>query len=324
MGQTLIDSGRSEIGWSHYSAFAKCLHYGALLNAGHRDTSDPLVKGTLLHVGLAHLHARWQAQQEKRDPEEFYFPEAAMAEWCRIHPEGQPFLGLITEVFRRYVARYPEPPGRILGVEMLIRAVLGTVNGKWGLWTLAQGTEGFNRSWRAGQYIPKSHLGGYIEPTTLDMPGHRNHGEPIMLTRRIDLAIQDRAGIVHVIDHKGTSGDTSRARARSYAMSGEFPATRTLCSQLWDGRFGQASLNLVQNVPPWSVGRHAVPFTPWRDARFAGMIHRLAHVIAQLQRDVPDPHDWPMAQVETVCVSRYGGECHFYEACMLGPAGLNG
>jgi hypothetical protein len=327
MSQLLIDSGRSEVGWSWYGNYSRCLAYGAYTDAGYGDTSDPLVRGTLLHVGLAHQHVHWQCTQERRDPEAYYRPEAAMEEWCRRHPEGARHLAQIIDVLRRYLAKYPEAPGRILGVEMLVRGVLGTRGGAWGLWTLAEGQEWFGQPWRAGQPLPKAYLGGDITPSVIAVPGAAADGQPIMLTRRVDLVLEDRARVVRVWDWKGTSGDVSRSRARKYAMSGEFPATRTLCSQLYDGRFGGISLGLIQNVPPFSVGRHPVPATPWRDARFAGMIHRLAHTITQLKRDCPTPFDYPMAQHELVCTARYGvdgGECWFMDACMLGPAGLPG
>lgn len=321
----LIDSGRSEVGWSFYGNYSKCLHYGALIESGIDDHAEPLVCGSLGHTGMAHMMRRWQAKQQKEDPERWYPIEAAMEEWCRRYPHGAQYLGQMIDTVRRYLARNPEPPWRIVGVEMLLRGVIGHRDGHWGLWTIVDDDLWFNRDWRAGQKLPRAVLGGEVTPTCIDMPGSTQHGMPIMLTRRIDMATMDRAGVYHVKDWKFVGGDTGKGKAEKYAMDGQFPATRTLCSQLWDGRWGSVTLGLIQRIKPWAIGHHTVPYTPWRDQFFCRNIYRLAHIIAQLRRDEPDPHAWPFAQHEQVCVSRYGddgGKCFFYKACMLGPGGL--
>lgn len=200
--RVLIDTGMSARGWSYYGNFVRCPHLFALTRlAGLQDTSDALVKGTMGHVTQAHLHARWMAQQSGQDPNVYYTPEDALWEWVMHHPEGRPFHPLMLEVFRRYVARYPEPPGRILGVEHLVRGVVGFKGGAFGLWTLAD-ADPFDLSWRAPGPPPRHISGVEIMPVCVTVPGSPIDGEPIMVTKRIDLTVQDKAGLVYPWDHK--------------------------------------------------------------------------------------------------------------------------
>jgi hypothetical protein len=318
--QHLLDAGASEIGWSYYGDAFKCLHlFGLKRYTQLPDDSAGRTRGSLGHTGMAHLYARWQARQMKKDPDVFYDVEPAMAEWCRRHPEGAEWLPLMTEILRRYMARYPEAPGRIMGVEMPIRGVLGTREGRWGLWVLASGST-FDRSWRPGQPLPAAHIGGLIAPALLEMPGHVRHQEPIMITRRIDVSIQYGTS-VDIMDHKFLASGVGPARARAYTMDGQFAVSRIFGQQLYGLGFGKATLNLVQTTDPFTVGRPHLPPTPHRDGRFAFMLHRKAHEIAQLERDELDVHDWPMTQHESVCDDKYSG-CAGKEACAFGAAGL--
>jgi hypothetical protein len=320
----LIDTGPSGNGWSFYGDFHLCMHYGALARiASIPDMSEPLVKGTMGHILQAHQHARWQAEQERTDPDAFYPPEMALDIWLMQHPEGLPFRDVMIETFRRYMARYPDPPGRVIGVETPVKAVFGTMEGVWGLWAVhPTWHDWFTRAWRPGDPLPWGAVGKVIEPTLLDLPRSPNHQAPVIVTRRIDLVISDRAGRIYAWDHKHKARVTGQD-ARDYAMDGQFATTRVMAAQIWGSRFEQATLNLIQVGEPWTVKRPTVPATPWRDGLFAGMLWRKAMEIEQLLVDEPDPHKWPMAQHEQICKRRYGrdgGLCAFWEACAKGPA----
>lgn len=327
MSRLLIDAGPSLRGWSYYGDFFRCRHLWALKRLAHvPENADPLTRGSMGHVGLAHHFARGMAKQRGTDPDMYYTPEGAVEEWCARHPEGIPHFSRVIEVTRRYIARHPEMPGTIVGVEHQVVAVLGTHASRgWGLWVI--GTEGaasvdFGLSWRPDQPRPRAVLdGAEVEPTLLVMPGHRDHGAPILLTRRIDLSVADRAGIVMAWDHKVVAQAPSKDRAKKYSMDGQFAVTRIMASQMFP-RFAGAKLNLVQSQEPWNIGLLPVPPTPWRDGRFAVDLYRAAHEIAQLERDEPNPHNWPMAQHELVCAPRYGdhGLCPMYDACAFGAS----
>jgi len=63
----LLDAGSSgPQGWSSRERQLRCPKRGGLAKAGipSSRTSDPLVKGSLVHIGLAHYYARVQADQQ--------------------------------------------------------------------------------------------------------------------------------------------------------------------------------------------------------------------------------------------------------------------
>ena len=320
--KVLLDTGPSERGWSYWGDAFRCMHLFALKRlGGYSDVGDPLIRGSLGHVGLAHFYARWMAKQNREDPDIFYEPEEALWQWSLRHPEGQPHLQRMNECVRRYIAKYPEPPGRILGVEHPLCGVVGYLeDGRFGLWALPVG-EIVRLSWRYGDPWPRAAVGQLVSPATVNMPGAPQHGEPIIVTKRFDLTIADKAGRIYVWDHKCTASDVSSARERKYRMDGQFAVTRILASQVYGERFAQATLNLVQTEEPWKVVRPTIQPTPWRDALFPRMVLKKAHDIAQATRDEPNPHFWEMAQHELACWHRYGA-CPFLETplCSHGPS----
>lgn len=282
----LLDTGPSDRGWSFYGDAFRCLHLFALKRlAGLVEDADALTQGSMGHVGMAHRLARFQMLQEGKDPELYYPPEEAIRQWSYVHPEGVRFVDGMVETYRRYAALHPEAPGRVLGVETPVAGVVGwhCATNEWGLW-----------------------LEGSARPATLDVPGHPEHGIPIRITKRFDAVVADRSGAVHIWDHKFTAASVSKSRVLKYSMDGQFAITRLLGRQLFGAHFGLVMLHLVQRVAPFGMHFGPVQATPWRDAQFATNLYRMAHTIAQLQRDEPDPHRWPMAQHELVCSSRYG------------------
>lgn len=134
MSRILLDTGPSPRGWHRLEAFLRCprlfaLGYGrsgespelAAANLARFPPTLPLVRGSIAHVGLAHLYARWAASIEGQDPEVFYRPHEAM----RIVAEkygslGAELLGPVTELMKAYCARYPKETFKVVGVEKLL------------------------------------------------------------------------------------------------------------------------------------------------------------------------------------------------------------
>lgn len=324
MSLQTVDTEPTERGWSHYySDFFRCRHLWALRRLVQTPTgSEAQVRGAMGHVGLAHHYARAQAQQQGRDPNTLYTPEGAVSQWCAQNPEGIPSFNRITEMLRRYSAQVPLGAEQVHAVARAEVACLGVHEGGkgWGLWVVEGNGAPFNRTWRVGTPLPRAKLdGAEVRPTLLNMPGHPDHGAPIVLTHRFDVALEAPSGNVVVLDHKCVSQSPSKSRAKQYSMDGQFAVTRIMASQVFS-RFTGAEINFVQTQEPWKVDRIPVPPTPWRDGRFAVDLHRAAHELAQLERDEPDPHQWPMAQHEQVCAPRYGdqGLCPLYDACAFG------
>lgn len=321
----LLDTGRSPRGWSWYAPYFRCMHLGALLHLASLDErSDALIRGTMVHIGLGHLHLCWWYEQV-RQPNPYYTPEDAIRAWCEQHPEGSPFLDETIECVRRYAARYPQAPGRIVGIEFGGAAVLGTVQGVWQLWVLNDActaeVEQALRDQRAPQGTLLNRANEEIAWTPLNMPGHPEHGHPIPITRKLDMAFEDGRKRVHVYDWKSTRGEMGKSRAKKYAMDGQFAVSRIFAEQHFGAAMDGCWLALIQTEDPWKVSKHPVPLTPHRDALFPTMLFHKAHEIARWQRDEPDPHRWPMAQHESVCTSAYEKRgCVAMDVCSMGAS----
>jgi len=323
-GSLLIDAGRSSSGWSRIGTFFRCpqlFAYGERLGL-EMIPASALTRGSMGHVMQAHQHAIWGAKQRgvwvddewHEDPLIFLSPEEAVKAWCELNG-GHEHLDRMIETFRRYMAGYPEPPGRVVAVEYPITAVLGEKGGSWGLWVVAHEEAGFDRS----EPEVKAWNGDVIKVSPLDCPGHPNSGKAIVLTRRLDLSIEDSAGRIFIWDHKHQAQVQPNRSVDGYAIDGGFAAFRIMGKQMYTDKFGGVALNLIQTQAPWRVARPMVPATPHRDGHFAQMLWQAEHQLARLDRDNPDHWSWPKVQHETACVTRYG-PCRGLRHCFYGEA----
>ena len=309
----LIDAGKSERGWSRIGQFMKCPQLFAYTN--RLDLSmipaSALTRGSIGHILQAHQHAIWGAKQGGcyvgdewiTDPSDVLPPEDAAIEYCNKEGQGHEHLERMVETFRRYMSRYPEPPGTIVAVEYPITGMLGHLDGEWGLWAVTPETE------------------SRIEPTPLDCPGHEDHGKPLTLTRRLDLVIKDRSDRVYVWDHKHQARVEPGRSVDAYAIDGGFSAFRILGKQIWGPNTGVA-LNLIQTQGPWRVARPTFPATPHRDTHFAQMLWRAEHEIARLDVSGTPLWEWPKSQHETTCYGRYGA-CSGIKLCFYGESEIS-
>jgi hypothetical protein len=248
-----------------------------------------------------------------------------MAEWCERNGKGHEHSDRMLETFRRYLAKHPEAPGRILAVEYPITAVLGFSGGpgqNWGLWVVDP-AEASKLSTPVESI--KGFQGTTIYPTPLDCPGHQGHGLPIFMSRRLDLAIADSANRAWIWDHKNTAFVKASA-TDAYSIDGGFAAFRIMGQQVWHGREGQAAfagltVNLIQTAAPWRVLRATVPPTPHRDGHYANMLWRAEHEIARLDVEGLSPWHWPKMQAESQCMGRYG-PCAGLDLCRYGESAV--
>tara|TARA_R110002020_G_scaffold225717_8_gene435852 strand:+ start:5746 stop:6603 length:858 start_codon:yes stop_codon:yes gene_type:complete len=277
------------------------------------------------HVMQAHLHAIWGAQQGGcwagdewiDDPDSLLSPEDAVVAWCDLYG-GHEYLDRLLETYRRYVAKHPEPPGRILGVEFEIFGVLGwRIKGdekSWGLWALDP------QSKVPDLHKPHDELvgahGTTVVPTPLDCPGHKDHGNPVYISRRIDLAIHSR-GQSWIWDHKHQARVQPGRSIDAYAIDGGFSAFRILGKQLYPD-FGGLILNLIQTQDPWKVARPSVPPTPHRDNHMGALLWRAEHDLARLDQEKLNHWEWPKSMNEVSCYGRYG-PCGGLDLCAFGP-----
>lgn len=122
---TIIDSGPSARGWSYYTTFLRCpmlfywRHVYARRDAlGWNDTTRPLARGTIFHVGLAHHYARMWATANGKDPAKILAPQDAIDEMARrIGPVGQEMLPVASGMLDAYWRTYPTESFAVVSVE---------------------------------------------------------------------------------------------------------------------------------------------------------------------------------------------------------------
>lgn len=129
MTKILIDAGPSEHGWHALESFLKCPQlYSYKYNlAVDFPPSDPLVKGSLVHVGLAHHYARKRALDSGGDPNQYYTPIEAM-ELVSAKPEwkglGHKHLADCVAAVTAYQAYYGVEKFKVLHVEEQFEALI--------------------------------------------------------------------------------------------------------------------------------------------------------------------------------------------------------
>lgn len=82
MERKILYTGPSTRGWHRLQTFIECEQRFAWSyldpNKAQESPSPPLIRGTLVHIGLAHYYARMRESQQQRDPDVFYPPQEAI------------------------------------------------------------------------------------------------------------------------------------------------------------------------------------------------------------------------------------------------------
>lgn len=129
----LLDPGPSERGWHRIQNVLRCARLYAWKHESEelpRKDSPPLIRGSLLHAGLAHLYIRQQAAAEGRDPDEWYTPRQAVvaAAQERNSPEWDRMVGPVRQALAQYIDNWSARDSlewKVLFVEHELRARLG-------------------------------------------------------------------------------------------------------------------------------------------------------------------------------------------------------
>lgn len=117
MKKILLNAGPSRAGWHRLETFLVCpalfaykyRQGGAGIDAATGRVHEPLVRGSIVHVGLAHLYARMRAAQRRQDPDVYYTPAEAMRRVApTFGPMGAAMLPIAEMTFAGYVDRYAE------------------------------------------------------------------------------------------------------------------------------------------------------------------------------------------------------------------------
>jgi hypothetical protein len=291
--RTLIDPGPSPRGWHRLETFLQCPQRYAFkyvagatgtdgLDAPTPATAYPLALGSLAHVGLAHHYTRMQARQRGRDPDAWHEPLDAVRELARRKSLVEPGNGTVWD-------------------DALGKALTVTRN-----------------------YI--EHYAGRDDFTVLSvedvweirypLPVPIRKGETdVLLTARVDLVQQDRAGKVWFTDHK-TSAKITSDHARFYGISGQLINYRHIGRAVFGERFGGVMVNLVQTAFP-GFSRVVLDPAPALSEKFPRIVADAETGIARMEAEGRAVADWPAAASELVCWHRYG-PCAHIDRCKWG------
>lgn len=352
MERILIDAGMSAAGWSYWAAPFTCdmLHaFRQLIPSRGSGSTDAQTRGSMVHVGLAHLHARWGARQpggvlvgtadgpiRVESPDELYEPEEAVATWVSKYGAGEDEMPRTIEALRRYAARNPEPPrGLIFAIEYPMRGVLGMKAGRFGLWAVSE----VDIPTKDPNVVICLGIRDGARVTPCIPPGWPK--QTVEITRRADLIMVDSSGEVDVVDHKSAARAMKARAIDEYGMEGGWAAMRILTRQTFDGvRYeasgggarlgltmtyrGKLTLNMIETLEPWSLVKAPLPGCPWADGQFADDLWRTAARLGQHLAEKLDPWRYPKVRSHTVCFAHYDrGDgrrvCPYLERCQRGP-----
>lgn len=261
---------------------------GGLVSPPMRGEGEPsaweLIRGTMVHIGLAHHYARKRAQQQgdTETYERLYPPLEAMQ---ALHAEEKPLAhfddrwnwdnALIVgeNVLKKYMQRYAFERARVEIVEEVFIMELGA-----------------NKA-----------------PYTL----------------RLDLGLRDSANKVWMVDHKTTTSirpDT----AWGYALSTQFQAYAIAGRAVYGGAYGGVIANLIECPEPEDTVTPPVFVRPDMVAVpgfLYGFAERISEIWERMQKRYASglpPEKWPKNPGARTCKA-YGRICPHYAACVSTP-----
>jgi len=129
MEKQILVTGPSPRGWHRLQQVLECpakYAWGYLDPDKKRVERDPLVKGSLIHLGLAHHYQRMMEVQQGRDPDVYYTPKAAIQVYADIAKGlSEKWMSLACDVMDSYLERYKDEHWEILAVESLADGQVG-------------------------------------------------------------------------------------------------------------------------------------------------------------------------------------------------------
>lgn len=370
-----IDAGPSPFGGSRIGTFIKCPQLFAWqFEAGIAMGNQYLEWGSLGHEYEAHLFARWGAEQGGvlvglsestsrwpaplgyvEDLEQLLTATQACQEWCRRRDLWRDF-GEVTAAWAELLDRFPNPPGRITGVEIPITMVVGETDQQgFGLYVVEadrdvriplQGkpVEGESVMKRRGWIDPRIfdgvrwihvQTGEEVYPCLLNMTGHPEHGRPILTTKRLDATMERRRYGVwspEVWDAKMLAVVEPRKAEGAYRVDMSFGIYRAIGEQVWPGVFDDKAVvvHMVQKRARAKNGRLAferVSVPPAREIlrrlprRILDAEHRLALIQLETLNGSRTVDEWDAAMNSDLspCDGRYG-KCGALAICCDGRA----
>lgn len=275
MTKQLLNAGPSEAGWHRLQTVLRCPRLYAY---GSDWDKAPLVKGSLVHMGLAHHYQRIQAEQKGEDPEKWYRPVEAISvysleEYARTGSQlWLEYAEVAQKALELYEFHWNAEQWQIIGVEKELRANV------------------------------------YDEERDLKY----------LYTQRADLIVADKGGNVHIIDHKSTGRIAPQVVKRyslSGQMLGYQMFGRKIWGEKFAGVMLNMVQVPKKLDGKFEFTRPKLDPAPAAVQNLKQTIIYAERILRQY-KDLP-PKEWPAAYHETACWTQYG-ECPKATACKWG------
>lgn len=302
--KTLLDCGPSPSGIHDVDLFMRCPLASRLARGKDLPERDPLVRGSLLHLALAHHYARIGAAQpggviadgkQVNDPEQFWEPEEALGIAARQGPLWEKWAPKVADIYRAYAKFYGRENMRILAIETVV----------WHRFAPPPREE-----WIDGK---PPELGQNIG--TKEEPRYPRYDR----SGRWD-AVWERGNRVFIVDHKSTSR-MEKAQPIYYARGGQFNLYAWMGKAVFGKRFDGMVLNRVRCSDNPKFDRPALSPSPRRFLRFPRdliyAIDRMEELKSKEERGEITADQWPAQPSELICQHRYGA-CDVADQCDWG------
>ena len=279
-GPILLNAGPSERGWHRIEGASRCLRLFAWRESGALTwkSSEPLVKGSLLHIGLAHLYARQRTENYGGDPEAYMTVEDSVRALSEIEAEK---AGTAHEAALWRVS--------VPNIILALRA--------------------YENRWRHCDWKPVM----VEEELRAQIPKVSGDGT-FLFTQRADLAVQDGTGKYWIVDHKSCYRIESKT-LRQHILSGQFLGYYIFGKKLWGKNFGGLIVNRVKLSEPFGFDRTTLEPAPDAVKRFAKNL-ALQEQMVDMFEGKP-PQEWPAVYSDQTCWGKYG-KCDAFELCQWG------
>lgn len=286
MEKILFNSGMSPRSLDPLATAALCMQkyaYEHVLKLP-RPKTVPLVRGSLVHTGVAHINARKRAKLKGEDPEAYYDPLEAMTIVSREREFGK--LG---------AELYPM-------AALAMQAYEENYRGDEAVETMVE----IERSFDVTIKLPSGEMYEYTQrPDSIPLV-KRNGKYLIRDTKTSSQAL----GGTSVVSQYSTA-----LKMLSYRFIGPI---------LFAEKFGGVEIDLVmvrkkartQQIEV-DFKRAMLPDAPFMVTKFPQIVQDLRQRISQLNGENRDPLLWPPSANEVVCQHKYG-ECDFLYNCQWG------
>lgn len=281
----LLDAGPTEKGWHYYEIIMRCLRLAGAREAGAVPPTDApaLVRGSLGHVGLAHVYARRAAARAGRDPDaELFAPHDAVRLLAGMHTIStwDAMTPVALDALDAYHAHYGENDGG---------------------------------EWPEILAVERKLTGRFVAPD----------GRTVPYRQRADLIVRCADGKIRIVDHKligFLDRHTINRYALSGQFLGYEWFGSRLWGDAWGGAILNL-IEVGDGKRRFRFRRVASPAAPAAVADLPDAVLDADHEVARMRAEGRPWWRWSPRFNEAICWTLYG-PCPLYDACRgLRPLG---